>query len=143
VEPPTSIGLAKWDESGVMQGEIDWVVQEDETYVSYSTLAELEPGRYLLGWGTMFRTDDQDDGGEVSMRIPWDYYVMEIDENGEALTEPLLLEGVGWGELDEPVPLGNGRVAWTYIEDPALTGDHEHPSCNQPEVQMTVYSVAG
>jgi len=142
VEPPTSIGLAKWDESGVMQGEIDWVVQDSEAYVSYSTLAELEPGRFLLGWGTMFKLDDQDDGGEVSMRIPWDYYVMEIDESGEVLTEPLLLEGVGWGELDEPVSLGNGRVAWTYIENPALTGDYQHPGCNQPEVQMTVYSAA-
>jgi hypothetical protein len=143
LEPPTSIGLAKWDQNGVMQGEIDWVVQESDAYVSYSTLAEIEPGRYLLGWGTMFRLADQDDGGEVSMRIPWDYYVMEIDESGEPITDPILLEGAGWGELDEPVPLGNGRVAWTYIQNPALTGDYEHPSCNQPEVQMTVYSVAG
>jgi hypothetical protein len=142
LEPPTSVGLAKWDSSGVMQGDIDWVVQDSEAYVSYSTLAEIEPDRYLLGWGTMFRLDDQNDGSEVSMRVPWDYYVMEIDGSGEAITEPLLLEGVGWGELDEPVSLGNGRLAWTYIAEPALTGDYEHPSCNQPEVQMAVYSAA-
>ena len=139
-EPPTAIGLARWDESGAMLGPIRWVVKDDAGYVSYSTLSSLGSGRFLLGWGVMRRLSEPDGAnGEASMRIPWDYYVMEIDAAGEQLTDPVRLDGAGWGELDEMVPLGPGRVGWAYIAEPALTANAEFPSCNQPSLQLSVY----
>jgi hypothetical protein len=63
---------------------------------------------------------------------------MEVDDRGAALSAPVQLAGAGWGELDEMVPLGKGRVGWAYIANPALVGG-SHPSCNQPALQLSVY----
>lgn len=140
-EPPTAIGLARWSADGAMEGPIQWILEDPEGYLSYSTLAPLGPDRYALGWGVMRRLTEADgENGEISMRVPWEYWLMEIDGTGAALTEPLRVEGAGWGELDELVPLGDGRVGWAYIEDPALTDDAQAPECNQPSIQLSVYT---
>jgi len=139
--PPTAIGLGHWGSDGEMDGGINWVVTDAEGYLSYSTLSVLSPDRYLLGWGVMRRLSEKDgENGEVSQRVPWEFWVMEIDASGTQLTEPLQLDGAGWGELDEMVPLGQGRAGWAYIQDPALTADFEYPDCNQPTLQLSVYT---
>ena len=139
-EPPTSVGLAKWNSSGVMDGDIDWILKDPEHYLSYATLSSLGSDTYLLGYGVMRSLSDEGiQDPDVSMRIPWEFYVVEIDGDGHLLTKPQLLEGTGWGELDEAVSLGDGRVGWAYIKDPALTEDAEYPSCNQPDLQLSVY----
>jgi hypothetical protein len=140
-EPPTGIGLVQWSADGVMEGGINWILQDPEGYLSYSTLAELSPDRYLLGWGVMRRLTEADgENGEISMRIPWEFWVMEIDGSGTSLTDPLQVEGAGWGELDEMVPLGQGRAGWAYIANPALTADAQYPECNQPGILLSVYT---
>ena len=139
--PPTAIGLAAFDGAGQMEGEIQWIVEDPSGYVGYSTLSELSPGRYLLGWGVMLRLDQPEDGaGDNALRVPWEYRVMEIDDQGTPLTEPLTVDGAGWGELDEMVPLGQGRAGWAYIADPALNESAEFPECNQPSLQLSVYT---
>ena len=122
-----------------MEGDIRWVASEVDTYLSYPQLARLGLNRYLLGWGVMRRLDDPLDTDVISYRIPWDYKVMEISEDGTGLTEALLLEGTGWGEQDQMIPLGGGKVAWAYIVDPALNEIGEYPHCNQDARQLSVY----
>ena len=126
-----------------MEGEINWILSDPGAYLSYSTLVELSPDRYLLGWGVMRRLSESDgENSEISMRIPWEFWLVEINAQGEQLTEPLQVEGAGWGELDELVPLGQGRAGWSYITDPALTSQALHPECNQPGLQLSVYTSA-
>lgn len=141
LEPPTAIGIGRWSADGEMDGGIDWVIEDADGYVSYATISVLSPGRYLLGWGLMRRLSEADgENSDISLRVPWEYRVVEIDEMGTPLGEPTVLDSAGWGELDEMVPLGQGRVAWGYIPDPALTPTAEHPSCNQPSLQLSVYT---
>jgi hypothetical protein len=139
--PPTEIGLVKWSATGEQEGEINWTLKDKDNYLSYSTLSEIAPGRYLLGYGVMRALDHEGElGGDNSMRVPWEYWVVEIDEDGNQLTKPLLLDGAGWGELDEMAPLGQGRAAWSYIADPALNASGEAPACNQDGLQLSVYT---
>jgi hypothetical protein len=137
--PPTSIGLVQFGADGTRQGGINWVVKNDSAYVSYPQLVSLGNDRYLLGWGVMKKLNDPTDTKDDSYRIPWEYYVMEIDSNGNRLSSPTLLQGTGWGELDEMVPLGQGRVAWAYIKNPALSSGGAYPSCNSSSLQLSVY----
>lgn len=74
------------------------------------------------------------------MRVPWEYWAVEIDEDGNQLTKPLRVDGAGWGELDEMAPLGQGRAGWSYIANPALNADGEAPACNQDSLQLSVYT---
>lgn len=139
--PPTEIGLVKWSAKGEQEGEIHWVLKDKDNYLSYSTLSEIAPGRYLLGYGVMRALDlEGQPGGEDSMRVPWEYWAVEIDEDGNQLTKPLRVDGAGWGELDEMAPLGQGRAGWSYIANPALTADGAAPSCNQDSLQLSVYT---
>jgi hypothetical protein len=139
--PGTEIGLVKWSASGEQEGEINWAFKSADHYLSYSTLSVLSPGRYLLGYGVMRALDHEDElGGDNSYRVPWEYWVVEIDEDGNELTDPLMVEGAGWGELDEMAPLGQGRAGWSYIDDPALDAEGNYPSCNQDTLQLSVYT---
>ncbi len=140
-EPPTAIGLGHWDAQGAMQGSIQWIVQDPAAYISYANLAHLSEDMYLLGWGVVQKIGDEDDI-QTKRNIASDFWIMEIDGDGNALTEAVLLDGVGWGDVDQWVSLGNGRAAWAYIANPRLTPAGDFPDCNQPEVQMTVYTAA-
>lgn len=143
-EPGTGIGLTRWTADGQMDGAINWIVEDPDGYLGYSTLAVLSPGRYLLGWGVMQRFDDAETVGDDGYRIPREFRMMEIDDDGNALSDVTVVDGAGWGELDEMVPLGQGRAGWAYIADPALVvgGDErpQFPSCNQPGLQLSVYT---
>lgn len=138
-EPPTAIGLGRWDAAGKPVGAIRWIRKDPAAYLSYSTLARLGANRYLLGWGVMQRLSEPENEG---MRVPWEFYVSEIDGDGRELTPPRKLEGAGWGELDELVPLGQGRLGWAYIPAPALKTGAVPPACNQPKLQLGVYTSA-
>ena len=77
--------------------------------------------------------------GAMRMLVPKAYYLMEVDADGNVLAGPVELPGHGWGGLDEPVSLGPGRVAWTYIQNPtfgAYTGGQ------QSEWEVLVYESA-
>jgi len=82
-----------------------------------------------------------DDMNDDAYRVPLAYFVLEIDESGTPLTEPQLLDGVGWGEQDQMVALGDGRVGWAHIPNPTLE-NLVVPSCNSPTLQLSTYSVA-
>lgn len=54
------------------------------------------------------------------MRVPQAFWVVEVNPNGDFLTDPIKLNGVGWGEYDDMVSSGPGRLVWTYITNPAV-----------------------
>jgi hypothetical protein len=142
LEPPTSIGLARFDSSGALVGKINWVVNANRKYLSYPQLAPLGNDRFLLGWGEMYDLDRRTEMNDEAYRIPLTYYLMEIDNTGTQLTSPQALDGVGWGEQDEMISLGNGRVGWAYIPNPELANINAPPSCNSDSLQLTVYKAA-
>ncbi|MEM9691352.1 MAG: hypothetical protein AAGA56_02315 [Myxococcota bacterium] len=140
-EPPTAIGIARWSAEGTSEGPVQWVVQNPTHYLSYATLVPIAPNRYLLGWGLMTELGPGGEPfGDAAYRVPWEYWVVEIDEEGQQLTEPMMLEGAGWGEVDEMAPLGQGRAGWAYIHDPTLSAEGEAPSCTQDTLQLSVYT---
>jgi hypothetical protein len=139
--PPTQIGLIRWTAQGEQDGDIRWIVADPDQYVSYSTLTSLAPGRYLLGWGIMRAVNREGEvGGDNSYRVPWEYWLVEIDESGRRLTEPVRMDGAGWGELDEMAALGEGRAGWAYIDNPALDAQGQYPVCNQEALELSVYA---
>ncbi len=140
LNPPTSIGMVQFAADGTMQGGIRWVVKNAGAYVGHPQLVSLGNAKYLLGWGVMKKLNDPSDTTDKSYRIPWEYYVVEIDSTGRRLTEPTLVQGAGWGEQDQLVSLGNGRAAWAYIPDPTLKSGATHPSCNADSLQLSVYT---
>ena len=81
-----------------------------------------------------------EDLGDASLRVPWEYWVMEIDSSGRSAVGSVQVDGAGWGELDEMVPLGQGRAGWAYIANPALADDATAPDCNQDALQLSVYT---
>ncbi len=141
--PATQIGLIQWSADGVQQGDIRWILRDPDHYLSNSTLSVLGPDRYLLGWGVMRaqdRSTEPPTTGDNSFRVPWEFWLAEINGNGDPLTEPLKVEGAGWGELDEMAPLGDGRAGWAYIDDPALDSEGQGKSCNQSSLELSVYT---
>ncbi len=139
--PPTQIGLIQWNAQGEQQGDIRWIRSDPTHYLSYSTLSVLGPDRYLLGWGVMRAQDHEGEpGGDNSYRVPWEYWLVEIDERGQPLTEAVRLDGAGWGELDEMTPLGRGRAGFAYIDNPALNAQGQAPACGQTSLELSVYT---
>ena len=142
---PTELGLVRFDAAGGQEGDVTWVAQHDDSYYSWPQLASLGDGRYLLAWGAGLRVSDALSGAErnISLRIPWTYWMMEIDEQGNALTDPVEVPDAGWGEVNEMVPLGPGRVAWSYAPDAALDPETGAvPPCNQDTLVHYVYTSA-
>lgn len=135
---PTSVGLARFDATGAPTGEINWIVHSTTHYLGHPQVMSLGNDRYLLGWSEQYRVGDVgDDVKEIwgkrrrhSFQSAWGYYLMEIDAEGNRLTEPTRIEGAGWGDFDEWTRLGEGRVAWHYIADPELIGWEEAPPCD-------------
>lgn len=142
LEPPTAIGLARFDAAGASVGEVKWVVQDSNHYLSYPQLSDLGNGRYLLGWGVMYDVSDQAGMVENNFRVPMQFWVQEIDVDGNALTQATLVEGAGWGEQDRMVSLGNGSVGWAYIPDPTMEAGGTAPACNSNSLQLSVYQSA-
>jgi len=139
---PVEVGLVRFDASGNQEGDIVWVASHDDSYYAWPQIAPLGDDRYLLGWGAGLRVSDIGRGDrDRSLRIPWTYWLMEIDGQGNPLTEPSEMSDVGWGEVNEMVPLGTGRVAWSYAPDAVLAPETaEVPDCNQDSLVHYVYT---
>ncbi len=124
----TRIGLAKVSASSTsVLGDYTWIVEDDDCQISDPQLVDLHNGRYLLGYARFQCVSDQlsynralSDKGSLRMLTPKDFYVMEIDSDFNILEGPVALPNHGWGGLDEPVFMGNGKVAWTYIKNPEI-----------------------
>lgn len=71
-------------------------------------------------------------------RIPRAYHVMQVDSHGSPLGPDQTLSATGWGEQDQLVSLGTGRVGWAYIPAPARTAG-KNPACLSPTLQLSVY----
>ena len=138
MEPPTSLGLARFDASGNQVDSINWVVELDTHYVSYPQLVPLGNGKYLLGYGKMMDLNG-DSWSDNKYRIPLEFYLMEIDSDGNPLTPPLALDSLGWGEQDQLISLGDGYVGWAYIPDPRLRSKDTLPACTSNTFKLAVY----
>ncbi len=141
----SQIGLARVDANGDLETgtSIKWVANDPDCMLSDPRLVDLENGRYLLGYAKFacysdnaIETDLDGDGnieyaspppvdriaGDKTL-IPKAYYLVEIDAEGNLLTDPIKLTDdiygdIGWGGIDEMVYLGNGKVSWTYMPNP-------------------------
>ncbi|MCB1176978.1 MAG: hypothetical protein KDK36_05305, partial [Leptospiraceae bacterium] len=142
LNPPTSIGIIKFDSKGNSKKGINWIKSQKNTYLSYPQLVQIGKDRFLFGYGEMKRIGDPKDTNDESYRTPWEYYVQEIDGNGKEITKPERLDKAGWGEQDEMVYLGKGKVGWAYIPNPTLIkgGEPRIPDCNSSSLQLSVYN---
>lgn len=145
--PPSDIGLVKFDQAGDIIGDVNWIVSNAPHYTSYPQLVPLENGNYLLGYGKMVGDGSAFDY-HFNLRwylyFPEEYWIQEIDEDGQAVSEATMLEGVAWGELDEMVSLGDNRIGWATYYMNRLTGTPEdaryyQPECNAHQLQFNVY----
>jgi len=139
LEPATSIGVVRFNAAGELVGEVNWVVQDSEQYFSYPQLTPLGTGNFLLGWGAMYDLSNEGEMSDNNFRVPTEFWLQEIDAEGNSVTEPFLVEGAGWGEQDRMVSLGGGAVGWAYVPDPAIDADGSVTSCNSDSLQLSVY----
>lgn len=132
----TAIGVARFNSRGKLLGKIRWIARMKDTYLSYPQLVRLGENENLVGFGRMRSLHEQSAEG---LRIPQEYYFMHIDDEGNVLREAKRLAAAGWGEQDQLVSLGQGRVGWAYIPQPTLVDLTEVPPCNSHELQLTLY----
>ncbi|WP_444904625.1 hypothetical protein ACJJIU_07060 [Microbulbifer sp. CnH-101-E] len=125
----TRVGIAKVDWEGNIEGVgINWLAEDSDCQISDPQLVDLKNGRYLFGYAQFQCISDNlpynrsynKKGEAMRMLVPKAYYVMEIDADLNVLEGPVKLTDYGWGGLDEPMYLGNGKVAWNYIKNPTF-----------------------
>ncbi|WP_444886048.1 hypothetical protein [Microbulbifer sp. JMSA008] len=125
----TRVGIAKVDGRGDIEGNgINWLAEDSDCQISDPQLVDLKNGRYLFGYAQFQCISDNlpynrsynKKGEAMRMLVPKAYYVMEIDADLNVLEGPVKLTDYGWGGLDEPMYLGNGKVAWNYIKNPTF-----------------------
>jgi len=139
---PTELGLVVYDAEGQPQGDVQWVARNSESFLSWPQLAPLGDDRYLLAWGEGYRVGtkvDQKDR-DLSLAYPWTYWMMEISGDGEQLSEAAEVTTAAWGEVNEMVAFGDGRVAWTFVPEARRLPDNEVPDCNQTSLAHYVYT---
>ncbi len=143
----SKIGILKVANNGrsVVGGEEQyarWVVEDPDCMLSAPQLTQLGPDRYLLGWAKFQCISDGTDlrrfAGAHTLH-PKEYYLMEIDGDGNRLTDPTRVAGTGWGGMDEMVSLGNGKVGWAYIKDPEIRSDGSYTDPYQNDWEFMVY----
>jgi hypothetical protein len=155
---PVQLGLLRVTADGKVL-PILWNVvvphEQQQYYLSWPQLAWLGEGdRYFLGWARGYQSCakyDNDDR-DVSLRHPWAYFVMEISGDGDVLVpaQDVSAAGVGWGEVNEMVTIGPGRVGWSYVprslrrSDSASSSSSNFslaaPNCNQNQLVHYVYT---
>lgn len=137
--PVSAIGLVRYDSGGDLVGSVHWVVSRPGTFLSYPQLAPLGNGTFLLGYGEMAAlADAATSGNGDELRIPGAFHVTQVDANGNPLGPDQTIANAGWGEQDQMVPLGAGRVGWAYVPSPAKTGK-TNPACLSPSLELSVY----
>jgi hypothetical protein len=132
----TAIGVARFDARGKLLGKIRWIARMRDTYLSYPQLVRLREDVNLVGFSRMRSLKEESVEG---LRIPQDYYFMHIDDKGNVIQKAKRLVATGWGEQDQLVSLGQGRVGWAYIPKPTLVNLTEVPPCNSDQLQITLY----
>lgn len=140
---PVQLGLVSYDASGARLGGVVWVASDPVAYYSWPQLASLGDDRYLLAWGEGYHagTKTSDVDRNLQLRVPSTYWMMEIDGDGNKLTSPQEVTNAGWGERNEMVSLGDGRVAWSFVPDDRLMpGATVGPDCNQDTLMHYVYT---
>jgi hypothetical protein len=138
----TSIGFARFDKNGMVVGSVKRIAAAPGVFLSSPQLAPLGKGAYLLGYTKMGAFADKErlkSAYDDSFRIPASYHVLEVDENGNALTQVQTLKGAGWGEQDQMVALGAGRVGWAYTPNAVMESD-KRPACESNQLALHVYT---
>lgn len=126
---------------GVVQ-RVNWIVEDDDCMLGAPQLTDLNNGRFLLGWAKFQCMSDGTSLNRFSGKHtlhPKAYYVMEIDAEGNRLTDPVELTDTGWGSMDAMVELGVGRAAWAYIQAPTLDADGNFTDPYQSDWEFMVY----
>lgn len=125
----TRVGITKVNGEGRIEGNgIKWLAEDSDCQISDPQLVDLKNGRYLFGYAQFQCISDNlpynrsynKRGEAMRMLVPKAFYVMEIDADLNVLEGPVKLTDYGWGGLDEPMYLGNGKVAWNYIKNPTF-----------------------
>jgi hypothetical protein len=140
--PITSIGFARFDRNGALVGNVKPIASVPGVFLSFPQLAPLGKGAYLLGYAQMAGLAERDAlkfAYPDALRIPASYHLLEVDENGNRLTDTQTVSGAGWGEQDQMVPLGEGRVGWTYTPNPVRVGSNL-PACASNQLALNVYT---
>ena len=126
---------------GLVQ-RVKWIVEDDDCMLGAPQLTDLENGRFLLGWAKFQCMSDGTSlkrfSGKHTLH-PKAYYLMEIDAEGNRLTEPVEMVESGWGSMDEMVYLGDGRAAWAYIPNPTLDASGNYSDPYQNDWEFMVY----
>lgn len=143
--PATKIGIARFDTVGKLVGPINWIVSDSDWFYSYPKLASLGNGKYLLGYAKMERLGNKSRRtyGDA-IRLPESFHVVEINKDGKKLNTGQTVK-YGWGEQDNMVSLGDGKVAWAYIPKAQYTPnstdkDTNLPKCAVNELALNVYT---
>ena len=130
--------------NGVHQN-VKWLVEDSDCMLSAPQLTDLQNGRYLLGWAKFQCISD----GTILRRFagaytlhPVAYYLMEIDADGNRVTDPIEMTDTGWGGVDEMVSLGVGRAAWAYIPNPTIDASGDYTDPYQANWNFMVYESA-
>ncbi|MCP4746890.1 MAG: hypothetical protein GY874_12245, partial [Desulfobacteraceae bacterium] len=124
---------------------INWIASDPDCQLGDPQLVDLQNGRYLLGWAKFLCISDDLSAsamrlnGTTELLIPKAYYLMEIDEEGNALTDPIELTDTGWGGLDSIISFGEGRAAWAYIPNPVLNESGEYTWPRQRQWELMIY----
>ncbi|KZN44443.1 hypothetical protein [Pseudoalteromonas luteoviolacea] len=116
-----------------------WLVGDDNCQYSDPQLVNLHNGRFLLGYAKFQCVGDNQSlqplGSDRAL-IPKTYHLVEINEQGDKLTETLSFTDYGWGGLDDLIYIGDGKVAWTYINNPTLSN---HIGAQHQQWEVMVY----
>ncbi len=140
----SQIGLVTFDKSGFATGT-HWLKTSTSNYLGYPQLVEIGKEadgvtpRFLLGWADMMAAPSTMTTAQVAavfntvtgeQKPKWvatRYYVQEISATGAGKTTVKQITD-GWGEQDQMVSMGRGKVAWVYRPNPALTFTNGVPS---------------
>ncbi|MEO1083756.1 MAG: hypothetical protein AAFY88_05895 [Acidobacteriota bacterium] len=128
---------------------VKWLAEDDDCMLGAPQLVDLQNGRYLFGFAKFQCISDgfhlrrfatgANGTRSVATQIPKQYYLMEIDADGHAWTQPTPVPGAGWGGLDAITGLGEGRAAWAYVPDPVLQSDGTFADPEQASWRLMVY----
>lgn len=141
----TQVGLATFSgDDGSLLGDVRWVVVNSDVYLGHAQLSVIDEDRFLLGYAELYALGSNPDVGrnDVEFQIPSAYHVVEIDAQGSALSEPVQLDGVGWGDQDQWSQFANGDVAWAYVPQPTLDDEGGAPPCSYDSLQLSYYRPA-
>lgn len=114
-ERPLKVGLLQFDGGVTPSAEVKWLVDFSPNMVSLPRLALLENGHFLIGAGVMnARVDEGKTYAQMhnDLITPEEFWVAQIDANGEPVSDPISLGKIGWGENDDLISLGRNSVFW-------------------------------